>query len=162
MSDTKTTAPTHEETIREELFWLATQHGGTLRPVDLVAAAESPLSPLHPRFTWDDTIAGARWRLEEARRLIRTVKIDVQLTPDRKVQCQAFVSLQADRPEIGYRMVAQVRLAEDLVAELLSTLESEVIGQLARISQFAAIIPETVRASAQELLDAIRAERHGS
>ncbi len=46
-----------------------------LTPTLVVQAAAPPDSPLHEHFTWDDTEAAWQWRLEEARRLIRSVRI---------------------------------------------------------------------------------------
>ena len=41
----------------------------------LVADAKRASHPLHSRFTWDDTVAAQRYRLVEARELVRTVVI---------------------------------------------------------------------------------------
>lgn len=48
-------------------------HKGELLPSDLVADAKKSNSPLHPCFEWDDSIAGERFRLQQARGLIRSV-----------------------------------------------------------------------------------------
>jgi hypothetical protein len=46
---------------------------GLLQPFDVVEAARDPGSPLHDSFEWNDSVAAERYRLEQARRLIRTV-----------------------------------------------------------------------------------------
>lgn len=50
------------------------QQGGRLRPRDVVEDARNPLSPLHDQFEWDDGVAAERFRLVQARRLIRSVE----------------------------------------------------------------------------------------
>jgi hypothetical protein len=44
-----------------------------ITPHSVVAAAQDPGSPLHSQFTWDDAIAGAKYRLIQANRLIQAV-----------------------------------------------------------------------------------------
>ena len=58
-----------------ELARIRTENDGKLRPADTVAAARPDDAPLHPIFTWDDKRAAENWRLEEARHLIRAVRI---------------------------------------------------------------------------------------
>ena len=108
-------------TVENELRNIMEAHGGLLDPADVVVAAASPDSPLHSHFTWNDEAAGAQWRLEEARKLIRSVTITIQAaTP---FEIRAFVSLPADRPHgAGYRDVAEVGnselMREQFIAEL--------------------------------------------
>ena len=52
---------------------------GKLTASQVLEVARSPDSPLHPCFEWDDSIAAEQWRLEQARELIRRVKIVVEI-----------------------------------------------------------------------------------
>lgn len=45
-----------------------------LRPADVVAAATPPEHVLHRHFEWDDAVAGAAFRIEQARNLIQVVR----------------------------------------------------------------------------------------
>lgn len=45
---------------------------GPLTPTRLLRVAKNPNSILHDLFDWDDAKAGHQWRLEQARRFIRT------------------------------------------------------------------------------------------
>lgn len=56
------------EEIREEA-------GGVLRPGLVVELAASTNHPLHEYFEWSDTEAAQKYREDQARRLIRSVKI---------------------------------------------------------------------------------------
>lgn len=50
---------------------------GRITPEIVVTAAEKPKSPLHHLFEWDDTVAGHKYRIEQAREVIRSVKLTV-------------------------------------------------------------------------------------
>lgn len=53
----------------------AARPGGTVTAADVVAAARDRQSPLHSLFTWDDAVAGARYREAQARMLLRAVQV---------------------------------------------------------------------------------------
>jgi hypothetical protein len=63
---------------------------GKLDPETVVAAAENVKSPLHHLFTWDDSEAARQWRLEQARSIIRLVRIEVKIQ-DRNIRTIAYV-----------------------------------------------------------------------
>ncbi len=48
---------------------------GDLTPTAIVDDARPEAATLHPLFTWDDAEAGERWRLFEARNLVRSVVV---------------------------------------------------------------------------------------
>lgn len=50
------------------------QHG-MLTPEIVVESAHSKNSPAHGAFTWDDSMAGQKYRLWEARQIIRSIRI---------------------------------------------------------------------------------------
>lgn len=52
---------------------------GLLKPEAVVRAARNKESPLHRLFEWDDKKAAHAWRLEQARELIRSVRVDVEV-----------------------------------------------------------------------------------
>jgi hypothetical protein len=58
--------------------------GGVVSPRDVVDAAKSEVSPLHPYFEWDDTVAAEKFRLGQARNLLR-IRIDYQDLPNNSV-----------------------------------------------------------------------------
>ena len=75
--------------IREELQTLIKD--GRLNPEDVVEAAKNPNSSLHSYFTWDDTDAAASYRLQEARALIKRVKVNVVRTDETVVRVPSFI-----------------------------------------------------------------------
>ena len=97
---------------------------GLLRPADVVEAARDPESPLHSHFEWDDTEAAEKWREEQARQLIRNVRIEVGTSSP--VLVRAFVSLPVDRQNgAGYRRFEDVIdndfLCRQLAADIQAT-----------------------------------------
>lgn len=61
-------------TLRDELMAIY-QDKGALTPELVVNVARDPRHPLHDKFEWDDDVAGERYRISQARALIRTVRI---------------------------------------------------------------------------------------
>lgn len=81
------------EAVRHELHTIYSTHG-VCTPALVVEAATDPSSPLHPHFTWDDAEAATARRLDEARHLIRTVKIWIE-RPEGPKQTRAMVNVTA-------------------------------------------------------------------
>ena len=66
--------------IRAALQAISEQHHGILNPQVIVEVARDPMHILHPRFEWDDSLAGEGFRLAQAAALIRRVKFTVMRT----------------------------------------------------------------------------------
>lgn len=65
------------EAVSKELARITDNQGGMLTPDAVVFEASYEDNVLHRLFEWDDTIAGNAWRVEQARELIRTVRVVV-------------------------------------------------------------------------------------
>jgi hypothetical protein len=87
------------QTVGEELERLRAEKG-TLTPESVVEDAAREDSPLHSYFTWDDAVAGHQHRLQEARKLLVSVRITnsptIRISP-------AFVSVST--PDVGRNYV---------------------------------------------------------
>lgn len=81
-------------TIREELTRIYLRDG-QLTDEAVLADATDESSALHSHFTWDDTEAAHKRRLDEARALIRRCKIRVEVPEDRTVNVRAFLHVPA-------------------------------------------------------------------
>lgn len=113
-----------KEEIYLELEQIRRAAGGYLRPTDIVEYARNEASVLHSYFTWDDSEAAYKYRLAEARALIR---VCVHVSEQTSEKIRAFVSLTPDRNSSGgYRAIADVLdnqilmevLMKDVIAEL--------------------------------------------
>ncbi len=107
-----------KKTVVNHLQFLEKQHG-YLTPEMVVDDAMVPDSPLHGEFTWDkDTAAQAHW-IEQARSLIRSVKVLIT-TETMTVKTVAYVRdpTKANN-EQGYLSVERVRKDEDMARDAL-------------------------------------------
>lgn len=61
--------------IGEALEQLTARNEGRLKPEHVVTAARSRSHPLHRHFEWNDSHAAAAYRLDQARAIIRSVRL---------------------------------------------------------------------------------------
>lgn len=93
--------------VLNELERIRQENGGLLQPQVVVNEAQNPESPLHSYFDWDDSEAACKWRLEQARRLIRVAVTIIH--PDQTEPIRTYVSLLDDRmTRAGYRSTVEV------------------------------------------------------
>lgn len=103
------------------LIALAEERQGQLTPDDVIAAAESPDSPLHSAFDWRDSSAAYKYRLQQARQLIRRVTIQIE-TPQRLIQVPYFVRAPDKAPdEQGYIALPRLKTDEDAARDAIVT-----------------------------------------
>jgi len=112
--------------ITDELAQLERVHGGSIPPKAVVEFAKDPNTALHSQFEWDDGVAAEKWRLVQARRVLRVYVEPVDLGMSDKVTVRAYVSLPSDRKTgAGYRPIRDVLDNETWRKELLSTAKAE-------------------------------------
>ena len=93
---------------------------GRLTPDQVVEAARNPRSPLHGRFEWDDSAAAAKWRIEQARELIRTIKVVITIE-DREIRVPRYTRDQAaEGDEQGYSSLERTLAEPANAANLIS------------------------------------------
>lgn len=104
---------------------------GAIKPDIVVDHARPESSPLHEFFTWDDTAAAEKCRLDEASRLIRSIRI---IKPDMPTAEQpiirAFVNVKASDDERnfegkGYISFARSQTVESYRDQVLANAKSE-------------------------------------
>ena len=83
--------------VGQELQRIAKANRGQLTPEAVLKNAASKSSPIHDRFTWDDTEAAHKMRLLEASFLIRSVKVRVEMhdNDNQPLSVRAFVNVQS-------------------------------------------------------------------
>ena len=64
-----------KDAVQAAIQNLYDRNNGGITAMMVLTAATNKRSALHPKFEWDDSKAGNEYRLEQARRLIRTVRI---------------------------------------------------------------------------------------
>jgi plasmid replication initiation protein len=122
--------------VQTELMRLQSSEG-RLTPESVVAAARDPQSLLHAYFEWDDHAAGEQWRLAQARRLIRSVRLEIT-TQTIEVRAVGYVRDPTATPrEQGYQGLLAVQSREDWVAETLEQEIKRAAGIIARVRSVA-------------------------
>lgn len=99
--------------IGHALWDLAQQTNGRLDAEHAVLAARSRAHALHPFLTWDDKIAGHRWRLEEMRGIIRSVVLVTEDENGKPEQRRGWLSVE-DKEGISYHDIEKVLNSQDL------------------------------------------------
>jgi len=110
---------TIKDQIHTELETVRVLHDGVIRAGDVVDWAKgNPDSTLHKQFQWNDSVAAEKYRLSQARSLIRLV---VTVPHREAVKSRAYVSLPQDRSTAGggYRAIREVMSDPERRAELL-------------------------------------------
>lgn len=113
---------------------------GRLDPQDVIEAAKNPKSPLHSHFEWDDSAAAAKYRLDQARVLIRSVKIEVT---EREVPLSVVAYVHdpdVDAGTSGYRSVVSLRSEEDTARAVLIDEMKRVSNAVSRAKALAAVL----------------------
>lgn len=82
--------------VEKELDRLANEYG-FLNPEMVVEEARDPESPLHQHFDWDDSVAGEKWRREQAHQLIIKCRVTVTATGGKTVKVRRYTGVP--RPE---------------------------------------------------------------
>jgi hypothetical protein len=132
--------------IGEALDGIRQNAGGELEPARVVETARSPDHPLHPYFEWDDKKAAGAYRLDQARALIRIVRVE---TDDGETP-RAFLSVTRDSG-VSYRSLGDVQSSKDLQAAVLASAERDLEAfekryrELKDICQIVGMAKEAVR-----------------
>jgi hypothetical protein len=84
-----------------------------LTPELVLTEARKPDHPLHSRFEWDDSVAAERWRLEQAHRLITSLRVvykpATDTEPERDVRAWHAVRAE-DADQFTYEPAERVAL----------------------------------------------------
>lgn len=122
------------EVVRNAI--LALDQSGRLTADRVVSAASDPGSPLHDHFEWDDEKAGHAYRLEQARRLIRSVQVVVTIE-DRAISTVHYVRDPLAAEEQGYVSVDRLRSEPESARAMLRMEFARAIGCLKRAEDLA-------------------------
>jgi hypothetical protein len=110
------------QVIGTSLEEIRTANGGEIQPKAVVDAARSKKNPLHRHFEWDNVLAAESFRLDQARSLIRCVR--VLDTSVKSGSVRAFLSLNT-ASGVNYHAVKDVQNSSALRAALLLQAEKD-------------------------------------
>lgn len=109
---------------------------GVLTPAEVLDAAADPASPLHAAFEWDDHAAAQQHRLNQARRLI--VSIRVINAPTAKPMV-AFVSVKTPDKGRNYVPSAEAMSDDEMKARVLNEIRTFIESMERRYAHFAEV-----------------------
>jgi hypothetical protein len=123
--------------LQEELEAIRDRHG-TLTPALVVAEAQDPAHPLHDRFEWDNSAAGAAYRLAQASGLIRKVRITYPAATEEEPtkSVRYYQPLRTERGNV-YEPVTEVAMDPFKRKLLLADMEREWRALKRRYDNFA-------------------------
>jgi hypothetical protein len=139
-----------KQRVRDELSIIRSRHAA-ITPDDVLAFAENPETALHTQFNWDDSEAAHKYRLWQARQLLRAYITVVDRGDGEKAPSRAFVSVQ--KSEVSERGYVPTQ-------EILSDTERRrdlVIAQVERISSILKSYPLVELQPIAEAVEKVRA-----
>lgn len=98
--------------------------GDEAKPEQIVEKARDPESELHKCFIWDDKIAAEKWRLEEARHIVRLLVIDKQDEEPDDEPIRVFFKVNNEY-DTGYKQTSLIFRNEDEYKALLRQAKAE-------------------------------------
>ncbi len=124
--------------LRDQLLTIRDQHGA-LTPRLVVDEARDESHPLHTRFEWDDSVAGEKYRQQQAHDLIQVVRLTFT---DRKGTERSVRAFHALRGEDGYSYEPAETVAADPVLSqvLLMDMQREWKSLQARYGHFSEFV----------------------
>lgn len=123
------------DAIRETLERLV--HDGVLTPEAVVSEARDPTSPLHTEFEWNDSVAATAHRLAQARKIIRSVRIEI-IEEKRVLDSVCYVrDPDLDHDEAGYAAVMDLRDDTDRARRALLNELARAEAYIARVRSLA-------------------------
>jgi hypothetical protein len=143
--------------IGEVLERISKENGGRLTPAATVAAARAERHPLHRHFEWSDAAAAEQYRLDQARTLIRSIRVFDTADPDRETRI-AFVSIANGRDGRSYYSMSAVEASRQLQALVLVQAERDLEAWERRYSELADVC-QTIKTLRETIAE--RRERLG-
>ena len=117
---------------------------GRLTPEQVVEAARDENSALHDCFEWDDSTAAEKYRIEQARDLLKRVKIEIEYH-ETTIKVVGYVrDPEAEPGDQGYRATMRVtkRGAADMMRSELAAIVADMDRAVKLASARAADLPE--------------------
>lgn len=92
---------TKAQSYGEELERLKKVNDGFLDAEIVLESAKRKKSPLHSHFEWNDTEAARKYRLEQARYMIRSIEVEIITSEGDRRSERAFLNIQVSPVEKG-------------------------------------------------------------
>lgn len=135
--------------LRKELDKIREEHG-YIDPNVVVEVATSKTHPLHNRFEWNDKIAGAAYRRDQAHELIQSVRCKYTGSDGRPKSVRQYLAVdRPDSPQPVYEPVGEVMQDEFTRTLVLSQMDREwrtLQGRYGDMVEFAEMVKASLAA----------------
>lgn len=125
---------------------------GLSTPADIVEDARPEDAPTHDAFTWDDSVAGPKWRLKEARELVNGLEI---VNIETGESAPAFISLEIHETQArGYVSSLETLTDADYRSQMLHEAKDALVAwrrrykALSELERIFSVIDEEVAVAA--------------
>lgn len=117
------------DVVGNELEKIERRSKGKLKPHMIVMAASSKKSKLHKCFEWDDTKAAAKYRLTQAREMLRKIVFEYEDTKGETQTIRTFEHITKEGEAAGYychtgRIAKDPTLQKNVVDQILEELQA--------------------------------------
>ncbi len=96
-------------------------------PQQILEKARDSNTELHKCFTWDDTEAAEKWRIQEARTIVRNLKI-IEQKPDKQPEPTTIRVFYKTDNESGYKPTKLILKKPDEYKSLVERCRSELLA----------------------------------
>lgn len=120
-----------KELIIKRLSYIE-EKNGVLEARDVVDDARDFNSPLHDCFEWDDSIAGEKYREEQARVLIKTVYIQKRVSEHKKAVPFYVRDPKCNSKKQGYTPIVKIKTKKEEALEVVDEEIKRIISLIER------------------------------
>lgn len=124
---------------------------GEITPAELVDAARPESSPAHSAFEWDDSIAGEKYRLNEARRFIRVTEIRIETREERLVHVP---SVKMNEPGVYKPISVVVQNVDDFKLAVGQAISKQ-LAAVAAVDDLRVAAEKSNRSAVLEVLETV-------
>lgn len=113
---------------------------GHISPHVVLAAGRDPASIIHEDFTWDDANAGEKYRLDEAAKLIKLVKLEFVISRTTCIAPHYAIDPVAPPRARSYIELTRVALDPTLARQVIDAELERITAQVKRLRGMAAVV----------------------
>lgn len=140
--------------IGEALAAISDRSDGYLVPHAIVEEARDKKSVLHQHFEWKDDIAAQKYRMDQARAMIRCINVASPSTESGVIR--AFVSIR-EKSGVAYRTMADVLNSADLQSKVLAAAERDLLAFENRYKNLSDVC-ELIKAAREKIVERRKTE----
>lgn len=119
-----------------ETFERIKASGKPLTAETVLDEATNPRSPLHRFFEWDDKHAAHMFRLEQARRLVRSIEVVLEDAKGKQVPMRAYYSVKDADGQRAYEPMEFVFETPDLADQVIDQAVSQLEAWKAKYARY--------------------------